>query len=411
MGSPQPQAASVAGATLELTELHRLKARAAAAIDAVAGLLDELALRIHAHPETAYEERLAVSALADRLRAAGHPVTRALGGLDTAFSSETRSGPGPTVAILAEYDALPGIGHGCGHHLIATAALGAYLGSAAALEAPARGAVRLIGTPAEERGAGKVRLLKANAFAGVDAALMFHPADDDVLDPLMLALRVLRIEFRGRAAHAAAAPHAGRNALDGLLLGWSAISALRQLVRVDSRIHGIITEGGQAPNIIPERAVATVVVRAADPAYLEELRHRVLACFEGAARATGCALVHDSEEEMDLVTTNAPLAEAFAANARALGRTLRVRRPGETSGSTDMGNVSAVIPAIHPFLAVGDGPIPWHSHDFAAASRTPRALETMHLAAKALAFTALDALAEPALLQSAKDAHRARPRP
>lgn len=390
-------------------DVPALKRRAAARIDEATMGLDDLALAIHDHPEVAFEERFASSALADFLTDQGHAVTRGAGGLETAFVSETRHGAGPTIAICSEYDALPGIGHGCGHNLIAAAGVGAYLG-VAAISADLRGAVRLIGTPAEEGGAGKVKLHAAGVFKDVDAAVMFHPADADVLDPLMVALRVLDIEFRGKAAHAAASPYDGVNALDALMLGWSALNALRQLVRSDTRIHGMITDGGQAANIIPERAAARIVVRAADPSYLGEVRRRVMACFEGAATATGAELTAEWGEAMDMVTTNQPMAAAFEANARSLGRDLGPRRAGETSGSTDMGNISSLMPSIHPFLSVSDGRIPWHSRDFAAAARTPQALETMHLAAKALAFTVIDLLATPELLKRSKEHFAAKPR-
>ncbi len=363
-------------------DVQALKQRAAARIDAAAKGLDDLALAIHDHPEVAFEERFAAAALCDFLVSQGHAVKRAAGGLETAFVSETKNGAGPVIAICSEYDALPGIGHGCGHNLIATGGLGAYLG-VAAVSGELKGAVRLIGTPAEEGGAGKVKLYAAGVFKDVDAAMMFHPADADVLDPLMVALRVLDLEFRGKAAHAAASPYDGVNALDALMLGWSALNALRQLVRSDTRIHGMITDGGQAANIIPERAV--------------------LACFEGAAQATGAALKAEWGESMDMVTTNQPMAAAFIANARSLGRDLGPRRAGETSGSTDMGNISSLLPSIHPFLSIADQRVPWHSRDFAAAARTPRALGTMHLAAKALAFTVIDLLATPDLLRQSKD--------
>jgi amidohydrolase len=384
-------------------DLQPLKQRAAARIDECAAALDGLALAIHERPELGYEERFASAALADYLTGQGLPVTRGAGGVETAFVSETKHGGGPAVAICAEYDALPGIGHGCGHNLIAAGGLGAYLGVAAVAK-DLKGAVRLIGTPAEEGGAGKVKLHAAGVFDRVDAAMMFHPADLDVLDPLMVALRVLDVEFHGRAAHAAASPYAGVNALDALMLGWGAMSALRQLVRSDSRIHGIVTDGGQATNVIPERAAARIVVRAGDPSYLGELRRRVLACFEGAATATGCELRSEWGEAMDMVTTNQPIAAAFGANARTLGRELGPRRAGETSGSTDMGNISSLIPTIHPLLSVSAEPVPWHSREFAAAARTPRALETMRIAAKALAFTAIDLLGRPELLKQAKAA-------
>jgi amidohydrolase len=384
-------------------DVQQLKQRAAARIDECADGLDALALAIHDRPELAFQERFASTALADYLRGQGLPVTRGAGGLETAFVAETKNGGGPTIAICAEYDALPGIGHGCGHNLIAASGVGAYLGVAAVAK-ELKGAVRLIGTPAEEGGAGKVKLHAAGVFDGVDAAMMFHPADADVLDPLMVSLRVLELEFRGKAAHAAASPYAGVNALDALLLGWSAMSALRQLVRPDSRIHGIITDGGQAANVIPERAAARIVVRAADPSYLGDLRRRVLACFEGAATATGCELRFEWGEGMDMVTTNQPMAAALAENARALGRELGPRRAGETSGSTDMGNISSVIPSVHPFFSVTAERVPWHSREFAAVARTPRALETMRVAAKAMAFTAIDLLARPDLLKQAKSA-------
>jgi amidohydrolase len=267
-----------------------------------------------------------------------------------------------------------------------------------------RGRVRVVGCPAEERGNGKVKLIRAGVFAGIDAALMYHPGDRDEIDPLMLAMVTLEIEFTGKAAHAAAEPHEGRNALDAVMLGWTAVSALRLTVRSDSRIHGIITDGGKAANIIPDRAAATFMVRSPDNAYLHELRRRVLACFEGAAAATGCELRAAWSDVCELVSTNRPLADAFASNARTLGREMKPRRPGDTHGSTDMGNVTSLVPGIHPFLAITDGPVPGHSIEFAAAARTTRALETMHFAAKALAMTAIDVLRDEKLRARAKEA-------
>jgi amidohydrolase len=390
-------------------DVQRLKARAREGVDSRGSALDELALQIHARPELAFEERFAAASIVDRLERENVPVTRGAGGLDTAFCAEAGEGR-PVVAILAEYDALPGVGHACGHNLMGTGSLGAFLAVRDALAehgAPS-GTVRLIGSPAEERGNGKVHLIKAGLFGDVDAAMMFHAGDRDELDPLMLAMVTLEVELRGKAAHAAAEPHEGINALDGLLVGWSALSALRQHVRSDSRFHGIITDGGQAANIIPERAAARLMVRSPDNAYLAELRSRVLACFEGAARATGCVLSATWSETCESVRTNAPLAETFAANARALGREMHARRPADTHGSTDMGNVMGVVPGIHPFLAICDEPVPGHSHDFARAAATPQALETMRLGAKALAFTALDVLSDPALVTRAREAFSGR---
>jgi amidohydrolase len=384
-------------------DLGALKRRVAERVDSRSTDLDRLALDIHAHPELAFEERFAAGTLAAYLDSNGVPVRRPVAGLDTAFVAEVGAGD-PVVAILGEYDALPGVGHACGHNLLGTAAVGAFLALRETLDG-LRGRVRVVGCPAEERGNGKVQLIKAGVFADVSAALMYHPGDRDEIDPLMLAMVTLDVELKGKAAHAAAEPHEGINALDGILLGWNALSALRLVVRSDSRVHGIITDGGKAANIIPDRAAARLMIRSPDNAYLAELRQRVLTCFEGGALATGCELRHDWSEVCEVVNTNRPLAEAFADNARALGRTLKARRPQDTHGSTDMGNVTSVVPGIHPFLAITEGPLPGHSVAFAEAACTPRALGTMRLAAKALAMTALDVLADPTLVKRAKEAH------
>lgn len=382
------------------------KARIADRVETRGDDLDRLALDIHSHPELAFEERFACETLTSYLRRETVDVRSAAGGLETAFVAEIGSGD-PVVAILGEYDALPGVGHACGHNLMGTAAVGAFLALRDAIEG-LRGTVRLVGCPAEERGNGKVRLIKAGVFDGVAAALMYHPGDRDEIDPLMLAMVTLDVELLGKAAHAAAEPHEGVNALDGLMLGWNAISALRLLIRSDSRVHGIITDGGKAANIIPDRAAAQLMVRSPENAYLADLRRRVLGCFEGASLATGCELRHQWSDVCEVVKTNRPLGEAFTANAAALGRTLGTRRPSDTHGSTDMGNVTTLVPGIHPFLSITDGPVPGHSIAFAEAARSPRALATMRLAAKALAMTALDVLTDPGLAKRAKEAHHGR---
>jgi len=379
-----------------------LKKRVIERVDARSKSLDDVALRIHAQPELAFEERFASSALIDALAAEGTKVERGAGGLETAFVADAGNGT-PLVAILGEYDALPGVGHACGHNLMGTAAVGAFL-ALRDLGRDLPGHVRVVGCPAEERGNGKNFLIRGGVFDGVAAAVMYHPGDRDEIDPLMLAMTSLEVEFIGKAAHAAAEPHEGRNALDALLLAWTALSALRLVVRSDSRFHGIITDGGKAANIIPDRAAARFMVRSPDNTYLKELQRRVIACFEGAAKQTGCELHYEWSETCDLVSTNRPLADAFARNAKTLGREMRSRRPGDTHGSTDMGNVTTVVPGIHPFLSITEGPVAGHSTEFAAAAATPRALETMHVAAKALAMTAIDALTDPSLVIRAKEA-------
>lgn len=386
-------------------DLLSRKGRAAEGVARRAADLDRLALAIHARPEVAFEEHFASGLLADYLVSQGVTVTRAAGGLATAFVAEAGSG-GPLIALCAEYDALPGVGHACGHNIMGTAAVGAFLAVRDTL-AEGAGRVRLIGCPAEERGNGKAVLIEAGIFDGVDAALMFHAGDRDEIDPLMLAIGNLEVELTGLAAHAAAEPHEGVNALDGLLLGWSAMSALRLTVRSDTRIHGIITDGGQAANIIPERAAARLSVRSPDNAYLEQVRERVIACFAGGARASGCELRHVQTERCDSVTTNRPLAAAFTDNAATLGRTMLPRDGGRNRGSTDMGNVSSLVPSIHPYLSILDRPTPIHSHAFAAAAAAPRALETMRDGATALAHTVLDAFADPGLIRAAWEHHPA----
>lgn len=379
-----------------------LKARVNERVDARRATLDHLSLRIHAQPELAFEERTAAKLLTDALAAEGVDVKRGAAGLETAFVAEFGKGH-PFVAILGEYDALPGIGHACGHNLMGTAAIGAFLALRdIAGELPGR--VRVLGCPAEERGNGKNFLIGDGLFREVDAALMYHPGDRDEIDPLMLALVSLDVEFHGKAAHAAAEPHEGRNALDALMLAWTALSALRLTIRSDSRFHGIITDGGKAPNIIPDHAAARFMVRSPDNAYLKELQRRVIACFEGAATQTGCELKFEWGDACDLVATNRPLAEAFTANARSLGRVMNTRRPGDTHGSTDMGNVTSIVAGIHPFLSITDGPVPGHSIEFAAAASMPKAQDTMRFAAKALAMTAIDVLTDPRLVEKAKEA-------
>lgn len=382
-------------------DVPALKRRVSERVDARAAALDELALKIHARPELAFEERYASGLLADALVSEGVDVRRAPAGLETAFAAESGRGA-PVVAILGEYDALPGIGHACGHNLMGTAAIGAFL-ALRDLGRDLPGRVRVVGCPAEERGNGKVHLIRDGVFDDVAAALMFHPGDRDEIDPLMLAMTSLDVEFFGKAAHAAAEPHEGRNALDALLLGWTALSALRLVTRSDARFHGVITDGGKAANIIPDHAAARFMVRSPENAYLTELQRRVIACFEGAAQQTGCELRYQWSETCELVNTNRPLAAAFSANAKALGREMQSRRAGDTHGSTDMGNVTSVVPGIHPFLSITDGPVPGHSTEFAAAAATPKALETMHVAAKALAMTAIDVLTDPALVIRARE--------
>lgn len=372
-----------------------------AAIDAATPELVDLARRIHATPEVAFQERQASAWLTETLERHGFRVERGIAGLETAFRAEVGgAAQRPAVAILAEYDALPEIGHACGHNLISTAALGAGIGLAVVRDRlPGRTVV--MGTPAEEGGGGKVIMLEQGAFAGIDAAMMFHPAGYTISGRPSLASFRLDVKFQGKAAHAAAAPYEGVNALDALVQTFSAIGLLRQQVRDDARIHGIITYGGAAPNIIPDRAEAAFTVRAADRAYARELLDRVIACAQGAALATGATLEHAFRKGYDAIKPNRTLAGVFARRLEALGWPEDPPPDRPRMGSTDMGDISQAMPAIHPYVAIGPKELTGHTVAFREAALSERGFTAMLAAAKALALTAYDILTRPELLAAA----------
>jgi len=376
-----------------------LKDEVCAAVDEEAAVLAELAARIHAAPELKFEEHRASAWLADFLEARGFAVERGAYGLPTAFAARIGSGE-PRVAVLCEYDALPGVGHACGHNLIAAAGAGA--GAALArVVGRSGGTVVVLGTPGEEGGGGKVMMARAGAFEGVDAAMMVHPAGDDLTSMRTLAVTEIEVVFHGRAAHASAAPQEGINALDALVLAYQAIAQLRQHIRSSERVHGIITDGGQAPNVVPERAAGLFYVRAATLAALAPLRERVLACFEAGARAAGASFeVRTIGEDYADMRDNPPLVEAWAENMSQLGRSVR-HAPGRVTGSTDMGNVSHLVPSIHPMIAVAPPQVPLHSAEFAAWTNSAAAQRAILDGARALAMTALDVLTRPELRQVA----------
>ncbi len=378
-------------------------ARAAIAEDEAA--LRALSLEIHGRPELNFEEVQAHDALSMALEERGFAVERGAYGLATAFAARMGVG-GPTIAICCEYDALPEIGHACGHNLIAMAGVGAALGLGAALR-PDEGQILVLGTPAEEGGGGKVELIERGALAGVDAAMMVHPALEDSVRPGINALHALEIEFRGRNAHAAAAPWDGINALDAMVLAYNGVSVLRQQLPPDARVHGVITDGGGKPNIIPKRTRAEFLVRAGDETSLAALKPRVLACFEAAATATGCLLEAGwSGHPYSHLTTNGPMAEAYVANAGALGKALDAGAAGFVGGSTDMGNVSHVVPTIHPMFAI-EAEAGNHTAAFAAGAARPGAQEAALLAATAMAMTGVDLCADADLLARAQADFRA----
>ena len=385
-------------------ELADAKQRLCEEVDRRSDVLVDLARRLHDHPELGFEERYAHDALTDALEGAGLTTERSAYGLPTAFAARAGA-EGPTVAVLCEYDALPGLGHACGHNLIAAAGVGAGL-AAAALADDLGGRVLVLGTPAEEGGGGKVRLLEAGALAGVDAAMMIHPAGHDLRRITSLAIHQLQVTYHGRAAHAAAAPHEGRNALDAAVLGYVNVAALRQHLRSDERVHGIFTEAGEKPNIVPERAAALWYVRAGTVARREALEERVLACLQAGAAAAGCSMdVASPNPAYAEVRDNEVLLDLFAANAAALGRHL-AEPDADTAvlGSTDMGNVSYEVPSIHPMLAVSPPDVPIHTTEFARSAAGPAGGAAVLDGARAMAMTVADLWLRPEALEQVRAA-------
>ena len=374
------------------------------AVDRLGDELEALSHQIHAHPELGYEEVKACAWLADFLDRKGFKVETGVAGVATAFRATIETGAGPTVAILCEYDALPGIGHACGHNVIATSGAGAGAALAAAKAQLPKGRILVIGTPAEEGGGGKVKLIQGGIFKDVDCAMMIHGFDRTLLHQDLLGIVRVTFEYAGKAAHASVDPWAGVNALDACIQTFNAISMLRQQVRPECRIHGIITSGGAAANIIPEYAAATFYVRAPRIDTMWELHKRVVACAEGAARAAGAGLKviqHDTVYEP--MNSNKVLLDLFAANMKTAGLAEGEPIP-DRLGSSDVGNVSQVIPTIQPMVAIAPLGTAIHSREFADAAVKPLARAGLLAAAKTMAMTTFDLLAEPGLVEKAKRA-------
>ena len=375
----------------------------AGAVDRLGDDLESLSRRLHAHPELGYQEVKAAGWLSEFLERQGFKVERGVGGVETAFRGTIETRDGPTIAILCEYDALPAIGHACGHNVIAGAGVGAGAALAAVRERLPKGRVQVVGTPAEEGGGGKIKLIRSGIFKGVDAAMMIHGFDRWIMHQDLLGIVRCRFEFTGKAAHASADPWEGVNALDAVIQTFNNVSMLRQQVRPEARIHGIVNDGGAAPNIIPEFASATFYVRAAELDYMWALQKRVIACAEGAARATGCTVkvIEQRDNAYEPMKRNATLLELFRANARTLG-VVESPESRERMGSSDVGNVSQVIPAIQPMVQIAPEGTPIHSRAFAEAAVKPLARDGMLAAAKVMAMTTCDLLANPALVKEAQ---------
>lgn len=373
--------------------IDELKASVAGEIDARRGELSELCLKIHSNPELGFHEEKAVGWLTGYLEENGFSVETGICGLPTAFRASYGEGE-PVIAFLAEYDALPDLGHACGHNLIATIAAGAGVGSKPAV-GEFGGTVVVIGTPAEELYGGKIIMADREAFSNVDAAMMVHPGTLDTATTNALACQTLDVEFFGRAAHAAARPDAGINALEAMLQSFSAINSLRQHIRSTARIHGIITDGGEAANIVPAHSAASFIVRAEDDVYLNELKQKVLNCFVGASTASGARLEYKWDDvRYASMLNNMTLARLFADNMQTLGRKYVLSDAGVFVGSTDMGNVSQLVPGIHACVKITGEDVMVHSPEFALAAASEAGIQAMLDAARALAMTLVDLTAD-----------------
>ena len=389
---------------LSASDLAAVKERLVATVDEHAEALVAASHAIHARPELAFDEHFAHDTLADLLDAAGLDVTRSAYGLDTAFEATAGPADGPTIAVMCEYDALPGIGHACGHNIIGTAGVGAGI-AAATVAAELGGRVVVLGTPAEEGGGGKVMMMDQGCLDGIDAALMVHPAGRELASMHAIAIHQVIATYHGKANHAAAAPEKGLNALDGAVLGYMNIAALRQHIAATERIHGVFTDGGGKPNIVPARAEAHWYVRAANLSSLEVLKGRVSAALEAGAVAAGveCEQVWIDPAYADMID-NAALVDAYSANARVVGREVQVPSQDElVIGSTDMGNVSYAVPAIHPMIKVAPFDCAIHTDRFATFTGGPEGDAAVIDGAKIMAMTVADLWAQPGLLEKVAD--------
>ncbi|MDP2859121.1 MAG: M20 family metallopeptidase [Bacillota bacterium] len=383
--------------------VNEIKKKVLAAIDAAAPRLVELSHQIHENPELLFEEKKAAALLTSELERQGFAVTRGSAGLETAFRAEFAGGsPGPTIAFLAEYDALAGLGHACGHNIIGTSALGAGIGLAAVMS-ELKGTAVVFGTPAEEGGGGKIIMVDKGEFKDIDAAMIVHPGSLTKVEAKALAALPLTVRFKGKPAHSAGSPHQGINALDALIQTFNNVNALRQHLKSDVRIHGFISKGGVAANIVPDFAEGRFIVRAADKKYHEQVVEKFKDCARAGALATGATVEFETAGLVyDPMKSNNTLEKAFLANLRSIGWD-ESAEPKTGMGSTDMGNVSQAVPSIHPSMAICDISVAGHSYEFREAARSERGDACVVAAAKAMALTAIDLLTDESLLKAAKE--------
>jgi amidohydrolase len=371
-------------------EVLSLKNQACASIDAAAQTLIDVSHDIHDHPEQNFAEFYASELLCRTSKTHGLDVELGAYSSGTGFSGDV--GSGPTVCVMSEYDALPDIGHGCGHNVIAAAGLGAAIGLAS-VAGSAGGRLRYMGTPAEEGGGGKILMAQNGALEGIDVAMMVHSADADLTTIDAIALQQLLVEYFGEEAHAAAAPHRGKNALDAAVLGYMSVAALRQHILPTERIHGIFVKAGEKPNIVPREASTEWYVRSDTISTLNDLKPRVLAALLSSGPACGCSAEHQwlGSPYADMIT-NQSLSASYVANAALIGRTVSDPRISghRVVGSTDMGNISHLVPSIHPMIASAPTGSSIHTLAFAKHSREKMADQAVIDGAKAMAMTAID---------------------
>ena len=394
-----------------------------AAAEAMKDQLVKLSLQIHAHPEIAFQEKQSAAWLCELLAGAGFTVQKPVAGLETAFRADwqgsgvkgagaavsetgTPAGRVPTVAILAEYDALPEVGHACGHNIIGVAAAGAGIALKQAVPDLA-GRVVVMGTPAEEGGGGKIIMVNAGLFDDVDAAIMVHPtAGESKIGSTSLATHSIVFNFHGRPAHAAASPHLGINALDAVVQTYVNVSMLRQHMTPDARVHCLITKGGSVINIVPEEAEIRYVLRANTKENLATLVAKVKECAEGAARATGATLRMEEKVGYGARRLNIPLGNAFKAQLRRAGLEV-ADEPSASGGSTDFGDVSQKVPAANAYVSIASKGVAGHSREFALAAASDAGVVALMASVKAMAATVLAALTDAELRAKMKEAHQA----
>jgi amidohydrolase len=373
------------------------------AIDAVAHLLIGLSTEIHKAPELSFEEHRAVRLICETMSEARFKIEEGIAGLKTAFrATHPAQSPGPTIAFLSEYDALPGVGHACGHNIIAATAVGAAL-AVGKIKERLPGTLQLIGCPAEERYGGKIIMAEKGVFNGIDVAMMIHPEAKNSGTPRHLTLVPLEISFEGKSSHASAAPEQGINALSSVIQTFNSLNALREHLSSDASIHGIITKGGERTNIVPEFAQCHFSIRSTNIAHRNELEEKVKNCARGAALAMGCKVNFSYFDRVyDPMRVNASLDRAFLKNLSFLGANVTTDVE-QARGSTDAANVSQLVPLLHASVAITSEGIKLHTKEFAEAASSETGMQAMIRAAKALSMTAVDVFASENLFNQIRE--------